>query len=57
METVEFLELQKKVLADIKEAEAKNNQDRKIDSSSDSDDMADSNELVIYETKNMLSIV
>lgn len=48
METVQFLELRKEVLAEIKEAEAKKNHDRQIDSSSDSDDMADPMEQVIY---------
>lgn len=46
METVKFLELRKEVLAEIKEAEAKRNNDRKIDSGSDSDDMADPMEQV-----------
>ncbi|VVC31593.1 Tetratricopeptide-like helical domain,HAT (Half-A-TPR) repeat [Cinara cedri] len=40
LETVKFLELRKEVLAEIKETDAKKNQ-RKIDSGSDSDDLAD----------------
>jgi len=48
LETVQFLELRKEVLAEIKEAEAKKNHDRQIDSGSDSDDMADPMEQVIY---------
>lgn len=50
LETVKFLELRKEVLAEIKESEAKKNHGRKIDSGSDSDDMADPMEQVIYET-------
>lgn len=50
LETVKFLELRKEVLAEIKEADAKKNQ-RKIDSGSDSDDMADPMEQVIHEMK------
>lgn len=48
LETVKFLELRKEVLAEIKEADAKKNQ-RKIDSGSDSDDMADPMEQVVHE--------
>lgn len=48
LETVKFLELRKEVLAEIKEAESKKNHGRKIDSGSDSDDMADPMEQVIY---------
>lgn len=44
LETVKFLELRKEVLAEIKEIDAKK---RKIDSDSDSDDMADPMEQVI----------
>lgn len=47
METVKFLELRKEVLAEIKEADAKKNH-RQIDSGSDSDDMADPMEQVLY---------
>lgn len=47
METGKFLELRKEVLAEIKEADAKKN--RKIDSGSDSDDMADPMEQVIKD--------
>jgi len=46
LETVQFLELRKEVLAEIKEAEAKKNLGRQIDSSSDSDDMTDPMEQV-----------
>lgn len=46
METVKFLELRKEVLAEIKEADAKK---RKIGSGSDSDDMADPMEQVIFK--------
>lgn len=49
MEAVKFLELRKEVLAEIKEADAKKTHGRKIDSGSDSDDMADPMEQVIYE--------
>ncbi|XP_060881476.1 pre-mRNA-processing factor 39 [Metopolophium dirhodum] len=41
LEAVKFLELRKEVLAEIKEADAKKTHGRKIDSGSDSDDMAD----------------
>jgi len=44
LETVKFLELRKEVLAEIKEIDAKK---RKIDTDSDSDDMADPMEQVI----------
>lgn len=47
LEAVKFLELRKEVLAEIKEAEAKKSHGRKIDSGSDSDDMADPIEQVI----------
>jgi len=49
LEAVKFLELRKEVLAEIKEADAKKTHGRKIDSGSDSDDMADPMEQVIYE--------
>lgn len=46
LETGKFLELRKEVLAEIKEADAKKS--RKLDSDSDSDDMTDPMEQVIY---------
>lgn len=46
METVKFLELRKEVLAEIKEADARK---RKTGSGSDSDDMADPMEQVIFK--------
>jgi len=49
LEAVKFLELRKEVLTEIKEADAKKTHGRKIDSGSDSDDMADPMEQVIYE--------
>lgn len=49
MEAVKFLELRKEVLAEIKEADAKRTHGRKIDSGSDSDDMADPMEQVTHE--------
>lgn len=49
LEAGKFLELRKEVLAEIKEADAKKTHGRKIDSGSDSDDMADPMEQVIYE--------
>lgn len=52
LEAVKFLELRKEVLAEIKEAEAKKSHGRKIDSGSDSDDMADPIEQVIKKKNN-----
>jgi len=49
LEAVKFLELRKEVLAEIKEADAKKTHGRKIDSGSDSDDMADPMEQVNFE--------
>lgn len=49
MEAVKFLELRKEVLAEIKEADSKKTHGRKIDSGSDSDDMADPMEQVIHK--------
>jgi len=49
LEAVKFLELRKEVLAEIKEADAKKTHGRKIDSGSDSDDMADPMEQVIHD--------
>lgn len=52
LEAVKFLELRKEVLAEIKEAEAKKSHGKKIDSGSDSDDMADPIEQVIKKKNN-----
>lgn len=47
------MELRKEVLAEIKEAEAKKSYGRKIDSGSDSDDMADPIEQVIKKNNSV----
>jgi len=57
LETGKFLELRKEVLTEIKEADAKKNHGRKIDSGSDSDDMADPMEQVFILNLKVILII